>query len=102
MKSIYGMNISFTFLLQATRVLQIGNYDDNELEMIYDFMTTVGDETLNQYKSTSNIFSYNDDLELYVEIIDELISIFEVKEEYEKCNKLLKKKEQCNLINKKK
>lgn len=94
MSSIYSMDGSFNFLLQATRVLQVGNYYEDDLQMIYEFMTTIDNDTLYDYNSTCTILSYNNDLELYMEIVDVLISTYEEKEEYEKCKILLEKKNQ--------
>lgn len=88
------MDMSFNFLLQATRVLHIGNYDEDELQMIYDYLVTLDNEILNDYYSRCTIFSYDNDLDLYLEIIDVLIGIFETREEYEKCARLKEKKEQ--------
>lgn len=86
---------TFNFLLQATRVLHIGNYDDDELEMIYNFMVAIDNEILNDYLSRCTILSYNNDLELYIEIIDVLIGIYVGREEYERCFTLKNKKEEA-------
>ena len=86
------MNVNF--LLQATRVLQVGNYDEGELIMVFNFMTAIDNEILNDYFNTCTIISYDNDLQLYIEIIDVLIKIFEEREEYEKCEILVNKKEQ--------
>lgn len=86
------MNVNF--LLQATRVLQVGNYDEDELIMVFNFMTAIDNEILNDYFNTCTIISYDNDLQLYIEIIDVLIKIFEEREEYEKCEILVNKKEQ--------
>lgn len=85
--------MNFNFLLQATRVLNVGNYDEGELAMIYDFITSLDNEILNDYNNTCTILSYNNDLELYIEIVDSLILVFEDREEYEKCEKLKNKKD---------
>jgi hypothetical protein len=85
----YLSNMStITFLLQATRILHVGNYDEDELRMIYDFTTQLDNVVLNEYLNNTTILSYNNDLELYVEILQSLINIFEEREEYEKCNLL--------------
>lgn len=86
------MNVNF--LLQATRVLQVGNYDEDELIMVFNFMTAIDNEILNDYFNTCTIISYDNDLQLYIEIIDVLIKIFEDREEYEKCEILVNKKDQ--------
>lgn len=92
------MNMTINFLLQATRVLHFGNYDEDELSMFYNYLTALDNEILNDYYSTCTILSYDNDLELYVEIINALISIFEEREEYEKCLKLKSKKEESIII----
>jgi hypothetical protein len=93
MNGIYD-NMSVNFLLQATRVLHHNNYDEDELEMITNFMVAVDNEILNDYNITCTILSYENDLQLYIEIIDVLIEIFEEREEYEKCALLKTKKEE--------
>lgn len=95
--------MSINFLLQATRVLNVGHYDDVELTMTYNYLTALDNEILNDYNNTCTILSYNNDLELYIEIVDTLISVFEEREEYEKCAKLKSKKEESiNIIKKNK
>ena len=96
------MDMSVNFLLQATRVLHVDNYDDDDLTMIYNFMVNIDNDILNDYNNTCTILSYDNDLELYVEIIDSLIQIFEEREEYEKCELLLfKRDESLEIINSK-
>jgi hypothetical protein len=93
------MDMSINFLLQATRVLSFGNYDDVELSMTYNYITALDNEILNDYFNTCTILAYDNDLELYIEIVDTLIIVFEEKEEYEKCAKLISKKEESiNII----
>ncbi len=95
--------MSINFLLQATRVLNFGNYDEVELSMTYNYITALDNEILNDYFNTCTILSYDNDLELYIEIVETLILVFEEREEYEKCAKLKNKKEQSiNIINKNK
>ena len=92
--------MSINFLLQATRVLNFGQYDDDELSMTYNYLTALDNEILIDYFNTCTILSYNNDLELYIEIVETLILVFEEREEYEKCAKLKKKKEESiNIIN---
>jgi hypothetical protein len=96
------MDMSVNFLLQATRVLHVDNYDDDDLTMIYNFMINIDNDILNDYNNTCTILSYDNDLELYVEIIDSLIQIFEDREEYEKCELLLfKRDESLEIMNSK-
>jgi hypothetical protein len=95
MSDIYdnSMSMPSNFLLQSTRVLHNDNYDEDELEMITNFMVAVDNEILNEYNNTCTILSYDNDLQLYIEIIDELIRVFEDREEYEKCELLKNKKD---------
>ena len=96
------MDMSVNFLLQATRVLHVDNYDNDDLTMIYNFMINIDNDILNDYNNTCTILSYDNDLELYVEIIDSLIQIFEDREEYEKCELLLfKRDESLEIMNSK-
>jgi len=88
------MAITLNFLLQATRVLNVGNYNEEELKMIYKFLISLDNTVLNEYNNKCTILSYNNDLELYVEILNSCILIFEKREEYEKCQKLKDKKEE--------
>jgi hypothetical protein len=91
------MNLSFNFLLQSARVLEMNIYDDDELEMIYNYVISLDNDILNHYNNNRTISSYFSDIELYIEILDVLIYIFIDKEEYERCG-LLKKKKEGSLI----
>jgi hypothetical protein len=102
MNSIYNMSISFNFILQATRVLHVGNYDEDELEMIYNFLISLDNDILNDYFNNCTILSYNNDLELYIEIVDVLINVYEEREEYERCLTLKNKKDKSITIMKNK
>lgn len=95
MNDIYdnSMSMSVNFLLQSTRILHNDNYDENELEMITNFMVAVDNEILNEYNDTCTILSYDNDLQLYIEILDALLVIFEDREEYEICEMLKHKKD---------
>lgn len=99
MNSAVFMDMSISFLLQATRVLHIGNYDDDEVQMIYDYIRTLDNEIIIHYYSNKTILSYENDLELLIEIIDKMIYILEQTEDYEKCLILKNKKEECKKIN---
>jgi hypothetical protein len=90
--------MSFNFLIQATRVLDRNNYDEDELKMIFDYVMSIDNEILIDYFNTCSILSYNNDLELYLEIVDSLIKIYEEREEYENCELLLIKKDESTII----
>jgi hypothetical protein len=85
---------TINFLLQATRILHVGNYDEDELRMVYDYIVELDNVILINYLNTSSVLSYSNDLELYIEILEVLIEIFVEREEYEKCNVLKIKKDQ--------
>ncbi len=88
--------MSINFLLQSIKILYSQNYNDNELRMIYDFLKSLDNDELNTYNNTCTVLTYNSDLELYIEIIDSMLKIFEENEEYEKCV-ILKNKKQSSL-----
>ena len=93
------MENSFGFLLQATRVLHVGNYDNEELTMIYKFIVSLDNEILNDYYNTCTLLTYYNDLELYLEIVEALIMIYEENEEYEKCVELkIKEQESIKIM----
>jgi len=84
--------MSINFLLQVTRILHNGDYDDYDTRMFYDYLKNLDNSVLIDYYNTCTVLNYNNDLELYIEVIDKIISILEVEEEYEKCQILLDKK----------
>lgn len=86
--------MSINFLLQAIKILHIGNYNDNEIITIYDYLISLDNIVLNDYFNAHSVLEYNNDLEFCVEVIDGMIRILEKKEEYEKCQILLNKKEE--------
>jgi len=69
--------------------------------MVYNFMVNVDNEILIHYLNSKSVLAYESDLELYIELIDVLVSIYEDNEEYENCKKLLDKKEEAIIILKK-
>lgn len=97
MLTIY-LNMSFNFLIQATRVLNGNSFDEDELKMVTDYVLSLDNDILKDYFNTCTILSYDNDLELYIEILDTLIKIYEEREEYEICEKLKFKKEESLII----
>jgi len=89
---------AYNFLLKATRILQVDNYDDNDLEMIYNYVISIDYETLIDYNNNRTILIYDNDLEFYIEIIDVLTQALIDIEDYEKCQVLKYKKEECLTI----
>ena len=86
--------MSINFLLQATRIIHNGNYDDTETRMIYDYLRNLDNSSLFDYFNRYSVLNYNNDLELYLEVLDKMLTILETEEEYEKCQVLFKKKEE--------
>lgn len=87
------------FLLQTTVVLDSNEYSRGELEMIYNFVILINDAILEGYKREKTLEIFENDLLLFIEIVNELIKIFERTEEYDKCSLLKNKKEQAIKIN---
>ncbi len=77
--------MNFNFLIQATRVLNQNDIDNAELELITNFILTADEEILYDYSSTCSLITYDTDLDLYLEILEILLKIYEEKEEYEVC-----------------
>ena len=90
--------MSVNFLLQVTRILHVGNYDDTEVRMMYDYLRNLDNMALNDYYSSNAVIQYETDLDYCIEIIDGVIGILEEKEEYEKCQVLFTKKQQAMAI----
>jgi hypothetical protein len=93
MNGIYFMSMSVNFLIQSIRVLHEGNYNEEEMTMVYNYFISVDEEILKEYNDTCTIISYQNDLELYIEIINHLLKTYEEREEYEKCDLLKQKKD---------
>ena len=92
--------MSINFLLQAIKIIHNGKYDNTDIQMIYDYLRNLDNVILNVYFNTNSVLQYNNDLEFCIEVIDKTIKILEIKEEYEKCQILLNKKESAlDIIN---
>lgn len=91
-------NMLMNFLVQTTSILYLKNHDEDELSMIYNFLSSIDNEVLNDYNNTCTILSYNNDLELCIEVLEAAIKIFEEREEYEKCNILKIKLDESKII----
>jgi hypothetical protein len=100
MNYIYIKTVSYDFLLQAVKILHTNQNDKYELDIVYDFIIQLTDETLLSYMEKKTIISYDNDFDLFMELIDRLIEILEDEkyEEYEKCYLLLNKKEYCKKL----
>lgn len=81
-------NISFSLLLQSIKVLDVNNHTEEDLEMVYQILSSIDNKTLIHYHNNNSIFIYDNDLDLFIEIIKIVIKIFEDKEEFERCHDL--------------
>jgi hypothetical protein len=86
--------MAINFLLQSLKLLHNGNYNETELKMIYEYLKNLDNIVLIEYFNTNSVIQYNNDLEFCIEIMDRMIKVLEEKEEYEKCQVLLNKKEE--------
>lgn len=81
----------YNFLLQTTMVLGENNCNNEELDLVYNFILSIDNDTINYYNSNCSISPYINDLDLFIEVLKTTISIFEEREEYEKCQSLKNK-----------
>jgi len=89
-------------MLIAIKTLHSGQCSKSDAESIFNFATILDKKDLIDYFSTNTIISYKNDLELYIEILDSLIKIYENDEKYEKCSDLMAQKEKSlSIMNKK-
>ncbi len=92
------MNINF--IIQSMLILKQDNYNDDELRMVYDYLLFLDYDILFSYFMNNTIQGYENDLCVYIDVVNETIKRFEMTEEYEKCNKLkLKREEALKIIN---
>lgn len=91
------MNINF--IVQSLLILKHGQTED-ELRMVYDYLLFLDYNILIMYFNNNTIPGFQNDLYIYIEVVNETIKIFEKMEEYEKCFKLkLKRDEALKIIN---
>ena len=94
--------MNFNFLIQATKVITIGAYDESELELILNFLIAADEELLSELNDTCSLISYDNDLMLFLEILEALLVIYEDREEYEICEIIKHKIDDVHdIINKK-
>lgn len=85
--------MSFDYLMQAVKSLYDNNPSEYELNVAYEYILISSEETLSTYKERCSILSFNNDLELFIELTKKLIKIYEDMEEFERCSRLKKKME---------
>jgi len=91
------MNINF--ILQTLIILSKDHTED-DLRMVYDYLLFLDYTILFSYYMNNTIKGYENDLYVYLEVVNKAIKVFEKLEEYEKCYKLkLKREESLKIIN---
>lgn len=98
MKDYYTFDFYFDYLIQAVKVIHANDNSEFEINTVYEWVLIVENETILRYKNRNSIVSFDNDLDVFIELIDYLIKLFEKTEEYEKCARLLNRKMQCKLI----
>lgn len=83
------------FLLQTIIIFEEKNHNDENINMIYNFLTNLDNDVLNDYLLTNDVIPYQNNLDICIQVINILINIFEDREEYEKCALLKSKKDQA-------
>ena len=81
-----------------SRLLTDKLYNDNDLIKMYNFILSIDNSALNEYLTTKTLFSYENDLELYLEVSKNILNIFEETENYEFCFEIKKKIDYCQII----
>lgn len=85
------MNINF--IIQSMMILSQDDCSDDELRMVYDYLLFLDYDALFSYVLKNTLPKYENDLFIYIEVVDKAIKIFEKTEEYEKCYKLKMKRD---------
>ena len=92
------MEDTFEFLLHSARLIQLGRYNDEDVNFINELVLSVDNDLLIFYNNHSTIPKLGNDLKIYKKIIQFLIDYFEETEEYEKCIELSNKLNQTDEI----
>lgn len=92
------MDESFEYIIQAAKLIQSGGYKDDELEFVHHLVLAIDNETLIIYHNSCNLIGYENDLDLYHDLLRALIMLFEESEEYEKCKSLYDRIGEINTI----
>lgn len=92
------MGSATNFLMQAIKILNNERINEQELDMVYEFLITISGEELKNFNDTTTTVTFSNDLKMYVSTISRLIKIFEEKEKYEECSELKKKYDESMLI----
>jgi hypothetical protein len=78
--------------MMSKKMLNSTELENPELDEIYDFVLTIDNYTLTKYINEQTLTIYNNDFEIYLYMLNKLITIYEDTQQYEKCMLLLRKK----------
>ncbi len=92
------MELSFKYILQASRVLDEQIYTEKDLKDIFLFLIDIDNYELNEYILNRTVVTYEHDLEVYMLILEKVLKIYENQENYEYCHILKMKLDECNEI----
>jgi len=76
-------------------ILSSEDRTEDEIRMVYDYLLFLDYDTLFSYFFKNTLPIYENDLFIYLEVVNKTIKIFEKSEEYEKCYKLKIKRDEA-------
>lgn len=85
------MEENFLFLLQSTKLIKSGDYNQDDIDFINELVLSIDNDLLIDYNSNITISSLGNDLDFYIKVVNFLIKYFEDEENYESCFFLKKK-----------
>jgi hypothetical protein len=94
MKNYFTFDLNFDYLLNSVKALHSDNKSGDIIENIYEWVLIADDNLIKNYADRKSLSTYKNDLDLYVSMIDNLIEYYESIEEFEKCERLLNRKNQ--------
>lgn len=79
------MEDNFNFLLHSARLIQLGRYDNDDIDFLFEIVLSIDNDLILFYNNHTTIPQIGRDLKVYVKIVKFLMQHFEDNEEYEKC-----------------
>lgn len=98
MINIYKFDMDINFLLESVKIMNKKTQTDDEANTVFVYIISTELEELKEYKRKNTIISFENDLELFINVIDKLLLYYEVSEEFERCDCLYNRKKLCELI----
>ncbi len=97
MKDYIFFDFKLNYLLEALKILHTEEKNEMNMNLLYEYILLTDIDTLKIYKKEQTI-TPNNDLDIFMEIIDSVIEYYEINEEYERCDRLKNKKIECQNI----